>query len=193
VGHIINIAMSSEHSDTSLSSDGSIILPVPQPQAGHRMALDNINAGRWLPQLDCRRLLEQLPREQFIWSESLLEPDLDAQGVLDLWSGSKRHAKACVDHGAPWVLCYEWMEDCVKQNLLSLQVRSFIEECAHAGCFRAFGGGPVCSSMSRARWTFNGRLFVATGNFKQMLQICGIVMAPLIARYASTGHSENLP
>lgn len=72
------------------------------------------------------------------------------KGALDLFLGSKRHAKKLIRRGCPWVLTYEILDDAVGQDLLSKLVRTSIESLLDLGCFLMFGAGPVCSSLSVA-------------------------------------------
>ena len=70
-------------------------------------------------------------------------------GFIDLFSGSKRVAKALIARGAPWVLTYE-VEDGASQDLLLPSTRKFI--CALLSCGAVLGlcAAPVCASFSIA-------------------------------------------
>ena len=50
-------------------------------------------------------------------------------GAFGLFSGSRRHARRLIQHGAPWVLRFEILDDSsVHQDLLSVSVRSWLFE-----------------------------------------------------------------
>ena len=70
--------------------------------------------------------------------------------MLDLFSGSWRHARALVRLGAPWVLCYDTKQDPLRQDLLLKAVQDEVFALLRAGAFAAAAAEPVCSSMSTA-------------------------------------------
>lgn len=63
-------------------------------------------------------LLTQLPDGRFTLPPGVTTPDRMRRGVLDLFSGCKRFAKYMLKAGAPWVICYDDLDDPVVQNLL---------------------------------------------------------------------------
>ena len=65
------------------------------------------------------QILRELPRSQFVVPSGERWPNLDVSGVLDMWSGCKRFAHYCVQHGAPWVLTYDCQDDAVRQDLMA--------------------------------------------------------------------------
>jgi len=65
-----------------------------------------------------QRILRTRPLTQFVLPTGVQRPDLDQAGALDMWSGCKRFAYYCVQHGAPWVLTYDYLDDAVGQDLL---------------------------------------------------------------------------
>ena len=97
--------------------------------------------------------LAALPRTRFV--TSVKNPKLTSwtptrRGVLDLFSGSRRYARACLRAGAEWVLPYDILDDPVGQKLLSPAVRAEVGNLMRSGCFVGGGAGPVCSSFSKA-------------------------------------------
>ena len=98
-----------------------------------------------------REALAGLPRAHFVlprgtsgrWSPT-------TQGVLDLFSGSKRFAQRLVLQGAPWVLTYDLLDDRDGQDLMSKDVQDEVARLVSLQCFWAGGAGPVCSSFSVA-------------------------------------------
>ena len=71
-------------------------------------------------------------------------------GVLCLFSGSKRWASRMLERGAPWVLCYELLDDPIGQDLACKKVQAEVEALLLKGAFMQLGAGPVCSSFSTA-------------------------------------------
>eukprot|EP00972_Heterocapsa_arctica_P028131 4138583-Heterocapsa_arctica.AAC.1 len=74
----------------------------------------------------------------------------ETPGVLDLFSGSRCFARAALRRGAPWVLCYAWEQDPVRQDLFYVSVRVEIEALIRSGALTVIGAGPICASFSRA-------------------------------------------
>jgi len=95
-------------------------------------------------------VLEKFSKSHFILPPGAGAPDLSKRGVLDLFSGSKRHARYCIKIGFAWVLTYEYNDDPKNQNLLESDVRDEIETLLRGHAFLCLGAGPVCSSLSRA-------------------------------------------
>ena len=77
-------------------------------------------------------------------SEALTYP-----GYLDLYSGSRGVAHALSRLGAPWVLTFDWGHS-VEENLLDYKLQRLILSLLERKAFVGVGGGPVCSSFSRA-------------------------------------------
>ena len=98
------------------------------------------------------KLLETFSRSQFIlprqhhhcFSELLQMP-----GFLDLYSGSKGVARAAAAKSGRWVLCFDFAFG-ASQNLLDPELQRRILELLGRKAFIGAGGGPVCSSFSRA-------------------------------------------
>jgi len=65
------------------------------------------------------QILRELPLSQFVLPPGVHQPNLNVSGVLDMWSGCKRFAFHCVQHGAPWVLTYDYKDDPMQQDLLA--------------------------------------------------------------------------
>lgn len=70
-------------------------------------------------------------------------------GVLDLFSGSRGYAKACVKHGIPWVLCFDVAHH-EEEDLLSPSLQQQLIRLVRDHAFDAMGAGPVCASFSMA-------------------------------------------
>ena len=75
--------------------------------------------------------------------------DLSKQGFLDVYSGSYGVARALAKRARVWVLTFELNRDAA-EDLLSETVQAKIIELIKMKAFLAVGGGPVCTSMSRA-------------------------------------------
>ena len=65
-----------------------------------------------------QRILRTKPLTHFVLPAGVQRPDLDQPGALDMWSGCRRFAYYCVQHGAAWVLTYDYLDDAVGQDLL---------------------------------------------------------------------------
>lgn len=94
-------------------------------------------------------LLQGIDPKAFVWKYRSAKI-FSCKGVLDLFSGSRRYAKRCIKHGAPWVLCFDFLRDPVNQDLLRPKVRRLVEQFCAEGCYAAGGAGPPCSSFSTA-------------------------------------------
>lgn len=97
---------------------------------------------------DVLEALLSYPKEVFFLNESTSWPP-DCPGFLDLYSGVKGFAKACISCGAPWVLCVDIL-DGPFSDLLDTGVRRRIELLLRAGIFLHTSAAPICSSFSRA-------------------------------------------
>ena len=93
-------------------------------------------------------LLRFFPEQQFL-TASRKPPDLSKRGFLDLYSGSFGVARAVARRTGCWVLTFELCRD-ASEDLLDAGCQARILELVTAGAFYCVGGGPVCSSMSRA-------------------------------------------
>ena len=101
---------------------------------------------------EARALLLQLPRSQFLWSKSFdsLEDALDrCRAVLDLFSGSRGVAKACVEVAEVWVLTFDIQHD-DSEDLLDPKVQQLLSRLLTLRSFLAMGAAPVCASFSVA-------------------------------------------
>ncbi len=90
--------------------------------------------------------------DQFLFSSkfSCLKAALDdGPGILDLFSGSRGHAKALQQFGARWVLCFD-IKHHSSEDLSSVSVQQSLVELTELGAFDAMGAGPVCASFSTA-------------------------------------------
>jgi len=70
-------------------------------------------------------------------------------GALDLYSGSRRHAKALLRRGAPWVLFFDSKHG-DGHDLLDAAVRARVGNAVRNGCFATGAAGPPCSFFSSA-------------------------------------------
>ena len=98
-----------------------------------------------LPQ-DVVDLLSEFPDYQFVTTGGL-PPDRTRKGFVDLYSGSFGVARATARLTGVWVLTFE-LRRSADENLLCPALQRRILHLI--GAFYAVGGGPVCSSMSRA-------------------------------------------
>ncbi|CAE7648407.1 Cdk10, partial [Symbiodinium necroappetens] len=98
--------------------------------------------------LHIQRLLRALPEQQFLTAGGKA-PDLCEKGFLDLYSGSYGAARALARRSGCWVLTFELHRD-AGEDLLDAACQARILELIAGGAFYCVGGGPVCSSMSRA-------------------------------------------
>ena len=73
---------------------------------------------------EAHTMLMSFPRQQFILRGASCWPPTE-RGFLDLFSGKKGFARAAVEAGAPWVLCFE-LRDGADQDLLKNEVRAKI-------------------------------------------------------------------
>ena len=103
------------------------------------------DAGRQRPKV--AELLESLPKSQFFCKGSV--PDFTKKGALDLFSGRYGVAKKLLEHGAPWVLTYEWNRSAA-EDLLREDVRKVILELITLEAFSTVSAAPICSSFSVA-------------------------------------------
>ena len=86
--------------------------------------------------------------EQFIFAKGKSWPPKEC-GFLDLYSGKKGFAKACVQLGAPWVLTVDFL-DGPQCDLLDSTVRSRIWFLLKSGVFLHVSAAPICASFSTA-------------------------------------------
>ena len=96
----------------------------------------------------CMDILLSFSKEQFVFSDASSWPPQEP-GFVDLFSGKKGFAKACVRHGCPWVLTFE-IKDGPHCDLTKPEVRNKIEFLLSNGVFRHLSAAPTCSSFSRA-------------------------------------------
>ena len=136
------------HSCCQTQGHQNLDRPSPQPHSSARPLAA-------APRLDAvaSAAISALPRTRFVTSvknRKLTSWTPTRRGVIDLFSGSRRYARACLRAGAEWVLPYDILDDAVGQNLLSPAVRAEVENLMRSGCFVGGGAGPVCSSFSKA-------------------------------------------
>lgn len=97
-------------------------------------------------------LLSEIPLARFL-RNPISRRDADwaptCRGALDLYSGSKRFARALLRSGAPWVLTFD-INDGADQDLTCAAVRLQVERLVDAGCFLLGVMSPVCKSFSCA-------------------------------------------
>ena len=101
---------------------------------------------------DIKCLLLTFNREQFILPKGCktpLDEMLSASGFLDLFSGSLGVARAAANASGLWVLSFDLCRG-ADENLLHRPLQERILTLIKAGAFRGLGGGPVCSSFSKA-------------------------------------------
>ncbi|CAE7913453.1 unnamed protein product, partial [Symbiodinium necroappetens] len=98
--------------------------------------------------LRIQELLRAIPKQQFLTAGGKA-PDLCEKGFLDLYSGSYGAARALARRSGCWVLTFELHRD-AGEDLLDAACQARILELIAGGAFYCVGGGPVCSSMSRA-------------------------------------------
>lgn len=97
-------------------------------------------------------VLRSFPEDQFIWHQKFasLEDALQSgAGVLDLFSGSRGFARACVQMAETWVLTFDIAHN-VNEDLLQGPLHSKITKLLRLKAFRAMGAAPVCCSFSTA-------------------------------------------
>ena len=70
-------------------------------------------------------------------------------GLLDLYSGARGFAKAFVNCGCPWALCFD-LKHGEDEDLLLPHVQSSLRRLVSLGSFLAMAAGPVCASFSTA-------------------------------------------
>ena len=92
-------------------------------------------------------LLKTFPLRQFVFASEA--PDLTLPGSLDLFSGNMGVAKAMVEHGAPWVLTFDWSRS-AEENLLNPTLREKLKKLVKLGAFKSIGMAPICASFSKA-------------------------------------------
>ena len=99
-------------------------------------------------------VLLSVPRDKFLLPLGVKRGSFvpTGPGVICLFSGSKRWAKAMLKKGAPFVLTFEVRESTEfwSQDLLSQPVRKLVEDLIAEGAVHAVGAGPVCASFSTA-------------------------------------------
>lgn len=90
--------------------------------------------------------------DQFILNSqysSIEEAVRAGPGLLDLFSGKRGFARAFVQQGCPWAICFD-LKDGEDKNLLEPQLQRDLRTLLSAGVFRAMAAGPVCASFSTA-------------------------------------------
>ena len=97
---------------------------------------------------ECHDVLMSFPRSQFFVRDESCWPPREP-GFIDLFSGKKGFARASVDSGAAWVLCFE-LDDGADQDLMNKSVRKKIEVLLRGGAVVHFSAAPTCASFSRA-------------------------------------------
>ena len=96
--------------------------------------------------------LREVPRSQFVFPKSWDVDDdwlPESPGYLDLYSGQKGVAKALVEKGQTWAICFE-LEDGPNQDVLLPQNQKLIRGLLSSGAVSGFGAAIFCSSFSRA-------------------------------------------
>ena len=76
-------------------------------------------------------------------------PDFPKPGGLDLFSGNFAVAKQMLQHGAPWILSFDWNRS-AKEKLLFSDVRECLLKLVAAGWLLTVGLAPICASFSPA-------------------------------------------
>ena len=98
-----------------------------------------------------RAALAEFPAHQFVVRPPLARDGSwrpETRGVLDLFSGAGRTAKAYITHGYPWVLCFDSQSGGRSQDLSSPALQATLLWLIAAGAFSLVCGGPPCSSFS---------------------------------------------
>ena len=96
------------------------------------------------PQHSCYELLTSIPSGRFLSKTNL---DLKKAGAVDLYSGSFGVARALLDLGAPWVLCFEWKRSS-EENLLLASNQNLVRELLIGGAILSLSMAPICASFS---------------------------------------------
>ena len=86
--------------------------------------------------------------EQILLGPGCPWPPTDA-GFLDIYSGRKGFAKACLRYGAQWVLCVD-INDGAQFDVLNPTTKRDLEFLISQGVFEHVSAAPVCGSFSRA-------------------------------------------
>lgn len=118
--------------------------------ATEKRAHSSVLHGKQAKGQDCSELLGMLQESQFLFGEeysSLQEALKEGPGILDLFSGSRGVAKACIREGARWVLCFDISQ---AEDLLSPKLQDSLISCLYKGFFEAMGASQVCASFSMA-------------------------------------------
>ena len=96
--------------------------------------------------------LNSFRQSQFVLppgSKTPLEELLRQPGFLDVYSGSRGVARATAKLSQCWVLCVD-LDHGADEDLLSPALQERLLFLVAHGAFRGVGGGPICSSFSRA-------------------------------------------
>ena len=100
---------------------------------------------------EIKHMLLSFEPNQFVLPKGCKTPlhqMLDAPGYLDLYSGS-RGARAASSASGSWCLTFD-VGHAAGEDLLDIGLQKRILTLIKAGAFRGLGGGPICSSFSRA-------------------------------------------
>lgn len=106
----------------------------------------------WIEDSEVAEILLSFPPEQFEFSKSfgsLAEALKTGPGFLDLFSGVRGVARACVEGAPCWVLCFD-LGHHHSEDLLRGPLQVQLLRLARARVFRAMGAAPVCASFSTA-------------------------------------------
>ena len=97
---------------------------------------------------EVKDVLLSFSKDQFIFGEGHSWPP-SQPGFLDLFSGKKGFARACVKFGCPWVLTFDF-KDGPHCDLLDFDLRKKIEFLVTRGVFCHVSAAPSSGSFSRA-------------------------------------------
>ena len=144
-------------------------VPLPRPGNGpdmsetHATAVFKDEKPRWLElatfvdtckdlETGVQLLLQAFDPDQFVLPRTSSRPLtelLKKPGYLDLFSGTRGVAKEVVKLSGTWCLTFDWSHS-ASEDLLAPELRGRILELMKRGAFLGAGGGPTCSSFSRA-------------------------------------------
>ena len=98
------------------------------------------------------QILINLPASQFVLPKGVKTVQEALQrgpGVLDLFSGARGFAKAVVNRGAPWVVCWD-IKHSTLEGVVNPQNKRILRRLLELDAVRAMAAGPVCASFSTA-------------------------------------------
>ena len=110
-------------------------------------------APRWMRGREKEwELLKNFKRSQFVVREgfsSLEEALEEGPGLLDLYSGKRGFARAFVEKGCPWALCFD-LKHGEDEDLLEPNLQTTLKLLLGSSVFMAMSASPVCASFSTA-------------------------------------------